>query len=94
MAYAHAQKNAGISGLTVMILNERSLKTSPRAILPEVCSFENYRKQNGINTEMNILPIYSSYVSMRHIEQNGGLHMNNYKKRSKRLYEVRLALAR
>jgi phosphoserine aminotransferase len=34
MAYAHAQKNCGISGLTVMILNKKSLETSPRANLP------------------------------------------------------------
>jgi phosphoserine aminotransferase len=38
MAYAHAQKNAGISGLTVMIINEKSLQTSPHKILPELCS--------------------------------------------------------
>jgi phosphoserine aminotransferase len=39
MAYAHAQKNCGISGLTVMIVNNKTLKTNPNKILPEICSF-------------------------------------------------------
>lgn len=88
MAYAHAQKNAGISGLTVMILNEKALQTSPHKILPELCSFENYKKKNGYHAEMNILPIYANYISAKHMAENGGLNINNYEKRSKRLYEV------
>ena len=67
MAYAHAQKNAGISGLTVMILNEKALQTSPHKILPELCSFENYKKKNGYHAEMNILPIYANYISAKHM---------------------------
>ncbi len=94
MAYAHAQKNAGISGLTVMIINQRALQTSPHKILPEICSFENYKKKNGYYAEMNILPIYSHYVAVKHYAQHGGLHMNNYEKRSKRMYEVKVVRCR
>lgn len=78
MAYAHAQKNCGISGLTIMILNKRSLETHPKSILPEICSFENYQKRQGINADMNILPIYAHYVFTKHLINHGGLAMNNY----------------
>ncbi len=37
---------------------------------------------------MNILPIYSNYISCKHIWENGGLNINDYEGRSKRLYEV------
>lgn len=39
---------------------------------------------------MNILPIYANYISAKHMAENGGLNINNYEKRSKRLYEVNL----
>jgi hypothetical protein len=37
---------------------------------------------------MNILPVYAHYMGVKHYSENGGLHMNNYEKRSKRMYEV------
>lgn len=37
---------------------------------------------------MNILPIYSNYIITKHVKENGGLKVNDYEKRSKRLYEV------
>jgi hypothetical protein len=43
---------------------------------------------------MNILPIYANYISAKHIDENGGLNMNNYEKRSQRLYEVILLVCR
>ena len=73
MVYAHAQKNCGISGLTIMILNQRSLETNPRAILPDVCSFESYKKRGGINMDMSILPIYGNYVFTENLKAEGGL---------------------
>lgn len=88
MVYAHAQKNCGISGLTVMILNKRSLETNPRTILPDICSFESYKKRGGINTDMGILPIYGNYVYTEYLKGAGGLEKNAYQKRAKRLYEV------
>lgn len=39
MAYAHTQKNCGISGLTVMISNPKTIHTNPKSIIPEVCSW-------------------------------------------------------
>jgi phosphoserine aminotransferase len=88
MAYAHAQKNCGISGLTVMVLNSKALQTAPRGILPELCSFENYKRKNGYEADMNILPIYAHYVITDYVLKNGGLRVNDYDRRSKRLYEV------
>lgn len=68
MAYAHAQKNCGISGMTVMILNEKTLQTSPKKILPELCSLQNYKNKNGYNADMNILPIYANYIIAKHVD--------------------------
>jgi phosphoserine aminotransferase len=39
MAYAHTQKNCGISGLTVMISNPKTVHPNPKAMIPEVCSW-------------------------------------------------------
>lgn len=43
MAYAHAQKNCGISGVTVMIVEDNFLKTNPCEYIPEVCDFRVYQ---------------------------------------------------
>lgn len=43
MAYAHAQKNCGISGVTVMIVDDNFLKTNPCEYIPEVCDFRVYQ---------------------------------------------------
>lgn len=43
MAYAHAQKNCGISGVTVMIVDDNFLKTNPCQYIPEVCDFRFYQ---------------------------------------------------
>lgn len=88
MAYAHAQKNCGISGLTIMVLNAKAMQTNPKIILPEICSFESYKKKNGLNSDMNITSLYAHHVFTKHVAENGGLDYNNYEKRSKRIYDV------
>jgi phosphoserine aminotransferase len=88
MAYTHAQKNCGASGTTIMILNEKCLKTNPLPILPEICSLKNYKEKNGYFADMNIIPVFSNYVMSKHIRENGGVNMNQYQKRSQRLYDV------
>ncbi len=34
MAYAHAQKNCGISGATILIVDDKFLKTNPCSYIP------------------------------------------------------------
>lgn len=43
MAYAHTQKNCGISGATVLIVGEDFLKTNPCPYIPAVCDFRVYQ---------------------------------------------------
>lgn len=91
MAYAHSQKNCGTSGLTVMVINDKCLKSiNPNPILPEVCSFQNYAKLNGYYADMNILPVFSNYISTKHIRENGGVNMHDYQGRADKLYDVTL----
>jgi phosphoserine aminotransferase len=43
LAYAHSQKNCGISGVTIMILDDNLLKTNPSNNIPELCDFRMYQ---------------------------------------------------
>jgi phosphoserine aminotransferase len=43
LAYAHSQKNCGISGVTIMILDDNLLKTNPSSNIPELCDFRVYQ---------------------------------------------------
>jgi phosphoserine aminotransferase len=44
MAYAHAQKNCGISGITIMIVKDDFVNSvNPVHPIPEVCDFRVYQ---------------------------------------------------
>jgi phosphoserine aminotransferase len=47
MAYAHAQKNCGISGTTVIIVKDSFLKTNPCTYIPSICDFRVYQEKGG-----------------------------------------------
>lgn len=47
MAYAHAQKNCGISGATVIIVKDSFLKTNPCSYIPSICDFRVYQEKGG-----------------------------------------------
>ena len=60
MAYAHAQKNCGISGLTVMIIDDNFLKKAkPCPGIPEVCDFRIYQAKGEFPYAINSSAIYS-----------------------------------
>lgn len=43
MAYAHSQKNCGISGVIVLIVKESFLNTNPCPSIPEICDYRIYK---------------------------------------------------
>lgn len=58
MAYAHAQKNCGISGATIIIVKDSFLQTNPCPYIPEVCDFRVYEEKGGFPYIMNSSAIY------------------------------------
>jgi phosphoserine aminotransferase len=56
--YAHAQKNIGPSGVTVVVLKDEVLQNAPDG-LP---GFLDYRKQIEANSIFNTPPVFSIYV--------------------------------
>lgn len=76
MSYAHAQKNCGVSGTTIMIINPKSLETNPSSLMPELCSLQHYKAKNGYYGNLNALPVYSNYLMAKYVDENGGLHVN------------------
>lgn len=80
MAYAHAQKNCGISGLTVMIIDDNFLKkTKPCVGIPEVCDFRVYQEKGEFPHVINSSAIYSVMKMSENLLQNGGINSNHFK---------------
>ena len=44
MAYAHAQKNCGLSGCTIIIADPKCLNGSKMNVTPYICDYNNYKK--------------------------------------------------
>src|SRR5580658_7291854 len=60
LVYAHAQKNLGPAGLTLVILKDELLKNAPND-LPSMLDFRNHVEMGSI---YNTPPVYSIYVSL------------------------------
>jgi phosphoserine aminotransferase len=58
MIYAHAQKNIGPAGVTVVVIKDELLKTAPEN-LP---GFLDYRKQIEAHSILNTPPVFAIYV--------------------------------
>jgi phosphoserine aminotransferase len=59
LAFAHSQKNCGISGVTIMILDDNLLKTNPSTNIPELCDFRVYQERGGFPSLLNSSVVYS-----------------------------------
>ena len=88
MAYAHTQKNCGISGSTIMIVNDALLNTPKDPRTPSVCNYAHYT--NGYPSTEMVQPIILNYFSLKHIKEIGGVGYteHNSAARSKKLYDV------
>ncbi len=73
MIYAHAQKNIGPAGVTIVVLKDELLKDAPNN-LP---GFLDYRKQIEAHSILNTPPVFAIYVVLLVtrwlIHQMGGL---------------------
>ncbi|HEY0962243.1 MAG TPA: 3-phosphoserine/phosphohydroxythreonine transaminase [Pseudomonadales bacterium] len=60
LVYAHAQKNLGPSGLTVVILKDELLRNAP----DDVHSMLDYRNHVAMSSIYNTPPVFAIYVTM------------------------------
>ncbi len=86
--YASAQKNAGIAGLTIVLVHE-SLLGEPLASCPEMF---NYSEIARVGKPLNTLPTFPLYVSslvFQWVLSQGGLSVmeDRAKQKSNRLYQ-------
>ncbi|WP_345796829.1 phosphoserine transaminase [Castellaniella sp. MT123] len=58
MIYAHAQKNIGPAGVTVVVVKDELLKDAPR----DLPAFLDYRAQIDARSILNTPPVFSIYV--------------------------------
>jgi phosphoserine aminotransferase len=58
LIYAHAQKNIGPAGVTVVVIRDELLEGAPR----DLPSFLDYRAQIGAHSILNTPPVFSIYV--------------------------------
>lgn len=72
LIYAGAQKNLGPAGVTIVIVREDMLGTVRRK-LPKMLDYRSHlRKLSSYNTPP-VFPIYTCMLTLRWIEQQGGL---------------------
>lgn len=89
MIYAAAQKNAGTSGVTIIIIREDLLERSPNT-LPSMLSYRVFAENGSM---FNTPPTFSIYITMRTLEwirDEGGLQKmeERAKQRAKLLYDA------
>ncbi|MEO0339177.1 MAG: 3-phosphoserine/phosphohydroxythreonine transaminase [Bacteroidota bacterium] len=72
LIYAGAQKNLGPAGTTMVIVKKDQLGTLDRPI-PTMLDYRTHIKKNSAFNTPPVFPIYVSLLTMRWIEQNGGV---------------------
>jgi phosphoserine aminotransferase len=72
LIYAGAQKNLGPAGATLVVLNKRVLGSSNRKI-PTMFDYRTHAEKGSMFNTPPCFPIYVSMLSMRWIEEQGGL---------------------
>ena len=88
LIYAHAQKNLGPAGVTVVLLRDELLRRAPR----DLPALLDYRNHAGMGSVYNTPPVFAIYVSMlvaRWLRDDvGGLDRMNAinREKARRLY--------
>lgn len=66
MAYAHTQKNCGISGSTIMIVDNNLVQTKKDPRTPYVCDYSHYL--NGYPSTTMVQPIIMNYYCLKYAQ--------------------------
>lgn len=81
MIYAVAQKNIGISGVTMVIIDKEFAATALKNI-PAIWRYENYIQQNSLINTAPVVSIYSCFLTLLQYQKIGIEHIfeNNLEK--------------
>ena len=85
LIFASTQKNLGVSGLSVVIINKKLLKDSN---LNDCLNYYRIAKANSIINTCNVFAIYVCYLYLKWIDKKGGIkYFDQYNKsKAERLY--------
>lgn len=70
MIYAVAQKNLGIAGVTMVII-DREFAEQADVHIPEILSYDAYIRHNSLINTAPVTAIYSCLLNLRHMQQKG-----------------------
>ncbi|MCC5917021.1 MAG: 3-phosphoserine/phosphohydroxythreonine transaminase [Cryomorphaceae bacterium] len=82
LIYAGAQKNMGPAGTTLVIVRDEILGKSGREI-PTMLNYETHIKKESMFNTPPVFAVYVSMLTLRWIDQNGGLPAIEKKNRAK-----------
>lgn len=72
MIYAGAQKNLGIAGITILIIEKSLLETADRT-LPQLLSYRDVLEKDSLANTIPVVPMYVLDKVLGWIENEGGL---------------------
>ena len=72
MIYAGAQKNLGPAGVTMIVLKRSFLETA-REDIPAILSYKTHAKADSMYNTPPVFPIYTTGLTLKWIEDGGGL---------------------
>ncbi|RMG61244.1 MAG: 3-phosphoserine/phosphohydroxythreonine transaminase [Calditrichaeota bacterium] len=89
LIYAGAQKNAGPSGVTIVIVRKDLLERSP-ANIPTILNYKLFAEKHSLYNTPNCFGIYMVNLVMKWIEDEGGIDVIEQRNRKKAelLYNV------
>jgi phosphoserine aminotransferase len=89
LLYAGAQKNAGPSGVTIVIIRKDLLKRSPENI-PTILNYKIFAEKNSLYNTPNTFGIYVVNLVMHWIKNQGGIDAleKTNRKKAQILYDI------
>ncbi len=89
LIYAGAQKNAGPSGVTIVIIRKDLLERSPKNI-PSILNYKLFAEKNSLYNTPNTFGIYVVNLVMKWIQDEGGIDVieQRNRKKAQMIYQV------
>ena len=92
LAYASTQKNLGVAGVTLVIINKKLVEScivDPPEICPSVFSYKNVLSENSCQNTPPTIPIFVTKLVLEWIKESGGVDRlaEINAKKSKALYD-------
>ncbi|HQV34266.1 MAG TPA: 3-phosphoserine/phosphohydroxythreonine transaminase [Calditrichia bacterium] len=82
LIYAGAQKNAGPSGVTIVVIRKDLLERSPKSI-PSIFNYKTFAEKNSLYNTPNTFGIYVVNLVMKWIRDQGGIDIVEKANRAK-----------